>query len=449
VTAIVACGAASNGGTSGPDGGSGSSSGTSSDAGSSSGAGDASAPTALSVDVLNAGLSGANAPSAAARAAQLPSAVQQRESDLLCVVEVDGMVDRQAVIAAAKNGRFPYSYNAPTDLSTAITNPAERSGVTPPAPTAAPCASADPSQVSALLACSEQHCTTKAPGDATGQLAGSTSCLFTSCGAEYAAVQSASVGCYDCLMDFIVSGEEWGGAGHLCDTDARPPLTFGGQNSVTILSHYPLSGTDVLVLPSTNYRRVVEYAQVELPGGGTVDFYCGFFVSTLNAAALPYDGNYGLGASSSQQAYDNEQTYQAQQLVDWVKAKSGSAPAIVVGDWQSSLQGTVDAGAGTPEALNVATMQTLIGVTGWTPAAAASWSPRCNFCPSPMNPYNGATGSYFVEQPFLVNWPGDPTKAVTSEAFVFDQSSVALGGDAGVGPITPYYGLNIQVALSP
>jgi len=446
--ALVACGTASNGGTSGTDGGSGSSSGGSSDACSSSGSGDASASVTLSVDVVNAGLYGSSAPSFAARAAQFPEAVRQRDSDLLCVVEVDALADRQALIAAAKNGRFPYSYNAPTDLDTPFTNPAERSGVTPPPPTAAPCASADPSKVSALLACSEQHCSTKAPGDATGQLAGSTSCLAANCAGEFLGVQGASVACYDCLLDYIASDAPWGYAGQACNTDKRPALAFAGQNSVTILSHYPLSGTDVLVLPSTNHRRVVEYARVQLPGG-SVDFYCGFFVSPLDAAALPYDGNYGLGASGSEQAYDNEQTYEAQQLVDWVKAKSGSAPAIVVGDWRSSVHGTADAGAGTPRDLDVATMQTLLGVTGWTAAAAASWSPQCNFCPSPVNPYNGATDSYFVEQPFLVSWPGDPTQAVTSESFIFDQSTVSLGGDAGVGPLTPYYGLNIQVDLSP
>jgi hypothetical protein len=397
---------------------------------------------------VNAGLYGSNAPAFAARQAQFPPAVQARDSDVLCVVEVDALADRQALIVAAKNGRFPYSYNAATDLSTPITNPAERSGVTPPPPTAAPCASSDPSLVKALLACSEQSCSTKAPGDATGQLSGTTSCLVDHCAGPFINVQSASVGCYDCLLDYIASDAEWGDAGQACTTDVRPPLAFAGQNSVTILSHYPLSGTDVLVLPSTNYRRVVEYAQLQLPGG-PVDFYCGFFVSPLNAAALPYDGNYGLGASSSLQAYDNEQTYQAQQLVEWVKAKSGSAPAIVVGDWRSSVQGTADAGASTPRPLDPATLQTLVGSLGWTAAAAASWPSQCNFCPSSTNPYNGPTDSYFVEQPFLVNWPGDPTAAVTSESFVFDHSTVSLGGDAGPGPLTPYYGLNVRVLLSP
>jgi hypothetical protein len=236
--------------------------------------------------------------------------------------------------------------------------------------------------------------------------------------------------------------------------DLTPPLGFDGQTQSIILSRYPLVNTDALILPSTLYRRAVLYAQVELEDQ-TVDFYCGFLISTLIASDLPYDGSYGNGATDSQTAWDSEQLFQGQQLVSWVQKKSqGQNPAIIAGEWRSSIGissdgGAPDAGVSLPKDLNPQTMQLFQSTPGWTFAtasgAATSWVPQCNYCPITENPYNGPDDSYFTLQPILANWPGDPTAAATDESLQFTGDVLQLDDDAGLGPISPYYGVNIRV----
>lgn len=238
------------------------------------------------------------------------------------------------------------------------------------------------------------------------------------------------------------------------------------ENSI-ILSRYPFVATDALILPSTDYRRSVLYAKVQLEEGQTVDFYCGFLITTENAGVEPYVGNYGNGpvtdAGASTDGWDNEQIWEAQQMVNWVNAKSGTgvdggtadggapSPAIVVGDWHSSLAGTGTALPGTflPNALNPGTMNLLTSQSNWFAAVAgppsSKWTPQCNVCPPPENPYNGPTDQYFFSQPFLVNWPSDQVQAATiDESLIFNQGVLNL--DAGVtAPLSPYYGVNITV----
>jgi hypothetical protein len=296
----------------------------------------------------------------------------------------------------------------------------------------------------------EQSCSNQPPGDPTGQLDQSTDCLASNCAGPIIGIQSASVACYDCVVVNIASDQTFQATQHTCTTDTRPPLGFNGNQNSLILSRYPLSNTDAFILPSTFYRRVVLYAQVQLEDQ-SVDFYCGFLMTTENASALPYIGNYGNGATDSQTGWNNEQLYEAMQLVAWQQKKSGANPAIVAGDWHSGIAGTGAAPAGTflPNSLNPQTMMFFQG-TGWTfalppPGSNSAWQPQCNVCPTQENPYNGATDQYFFSQPILVNWP-QPTTATTDESIIFNQNVLPLPGpDAGEGPLSPYYGVNLRV----
>ncbi len=253
------------------------------------------------------------------------------------------------------------------------------------------------------------------------------------------------------MVVYIASDTSWQTTQNNCTTDVRPPLGFAGAENSMILSRYPLVNTDVLVLQSTFYRRSVLYAQVQLEDQN-VDFYCGFLTTTLNASALPYVGNYGKGSMDSQTAYENEQVFQAQQVVNYVQKKSGSNPAIVVGDWRSSVAVSADAGVvgppGTflPNVLNDQTMMLFQSTPAWTfvvdTTPGTTWGPQCNFCPQAENPYN-LTDSYFVAQPIISNWPG-AANATTSESLIYTQGAVTL--DAGVqAPVSPYYGINFRV----
>ena len=414
----------------------------------------------LSVDVVNPALYGPASPFFAGRDGLVPAAVaSQLHSDVLCLVEVDEPLDQTSIInAALKSGAYPYSYTIQTNLSTPFTNPVDQNGKTPPAPTTPPCDGVSSDLINAALTCVEQYCSTQPPGDPTGEINQSTSCLESNCAAPIINVQGATgngVACYDCLVVSIASGETFATTQNTCTTDVRPPLGFEGNENSLILSRYPLTNTDALILPSTFYRRSVLYAQVELEDQN-VDFYCGFLMTTENASALPYVtatgapiGSYGNGATDSQTAWENEQLYEAQQFVAWQKKKSGTNPSVVVGDWHSSVAvtGTPPPGTFLPNDLSPQTMN-YFGTQGWVFAAAlppsSAWLPQCNVCPPPENPYNGAADQYFYSQPMLVNWPQAST-ATTDESLLFTQGVLPLGGDAGLGPISPYYGVNVTV----
>jgi endonuclease/exonuclease/phosphatase family metal-dependent hydrolase len=410
--------------------------------------------------MFNAALYGPNAPYFPERQSLMQQAIAGRTSDIMCLVEVDLASDQTGIVSAAAKTTFPYAYGAgagvTTNLSTPFTNPADQTGMTPPAPTKPPCDGVSSDLINAAIGCVEQNCSNQPPGDPTGELNGSTTCLEESCAAPIVGVQGATdpsgnpvgVACYDCLVVNIASDESFGATQSTCTTNAQAPLGFGGNENSLILSRYPLVNTAVLILPSTFYRRSVLYAQVQLEDQ-TVDFYCGFLMTTENASALPYVGNYGGGSTDSQTEWDNEQTYEAQQFVTWQAKTSNSNPAIVVGDWHSSLAvttGMAPSGAFLPNELNAPTMNTFSSAS-WTFALAtppgSTWLPQCNDCPLGENPYNGAADQYFFSQPMLVNWPANST---TDESLFFTNGEVTLmGADAGTGPLSPYYGVNIRV----
>ena len=424
--------------------------------------------SSISVDVWNPALYGPNSPYFADRRNVVPAALAAPSpaADVVCLVEVDEDVDKNAILAAATNttggsGPYGYVYLPTTDLSTQPTNPKAQNGQVPPPPTTTPCNGVDPSVVSAAIQCGEQNCSTST-GDPSGQLQGSTDCLVSECASDFLNVQGAGatgttegLSCYNCLIVYIASDTSWQVAQNNCTTDTRAPLGFSGAENSMILSKYPLNNTDIYVLPSTLYRRSVLYASVQLEDQ-SVDFYCGFLSTTLNASALPYNGNYGNGATDSQTAWQNEQTYQGQQLISFVQGKSGSNPAIIVGDWRSSIGVSADAGVSPPpntflpNDLNPATMTQFQQTSGWVFAGSAvdpspsPWATQCNFCPEQENPYN-LTDSYFVSQPMLANWPSTGPGTITSEQLVFTQGAVSEDGGTDNDPLSPYYGVNISV----
>jgi hypothetical protein len=424
-------------------------------------------PTALStisVDVYNTSLYGPGAPDNPQREQRIGPVIGQRTSDVICLLEVDAQQWQSDIITATASA-YPNTYSIPTtNAGTPFTDPKNQSGQTPAAPTQAPCAFLSQVTIDNAIQCGEMSCSTQTAADdggaAGGTLAGGTACISENCAGPFINVQAANsnVGipggpaCFDCLINEVAGNGTWADAANVCTTVAASPLAFDGESSVMILSRVPLMNTDSYILPSTLFRRTVLYAQLQLSGGQSVDFYCGGLTSTFNGENLPYIGDYGGGADASTPEWENENLWQAQKLIAWVGTKSGSNPAIVVGDWRSSLGAGADAGA-PPEggvALQSqapATMQLFQNTSGWSfavgpNAGTTPWVPQCNFCPGVED--NGPSESYFVVQPMLVNWPNGGLGATTSESLIFTDS-VDLGGDAGKGPLSPYYGVNIQV----
>jgi hypothetical protein len=412
--------------------------------------------SSISVDVFNPALFGPNATDFSNRRSAVPAAVAARTSDIQCLVEVDVGSDQTAVITAAA-ATFPYSYTIQTNLSTPFTVSTTQDGGTPPSMLAQPpCAGVSPDLINGALQCTEQYCSTDGPDAGGGQLNQSTDCIESNCAGQYVGIQQAGAAgpaCFDCVVVNVASQQTFDTTYTTCTVGTNPPLGYDGAENTLILSRYPLKNTQAFILPSTDYRRSVLYASVQLEDQ-SVDFYCGFIMTTQNANALPYIGNYGGGATDSQTAWNNEQTYEATLLTQWVSTISGSNPAIVVGDWHASIGVAPDAGMAPmgdflPNSLNPPTLGVFTS-SGWSPAALApgpgtpGWLPQCNDCPPPENPYNGPGDDYFFLQPYLVNWP--KMNPVTDESLIYTQGVTPYDGDgSNNAPVSPYFGLNIGI----
>ncbi len=418
----------------------------------------------ISVDVYNPALYGPNAPNFSTRESyflsQQTSPIASMDTDILCLVELDSLNDLKTIASivgpadagTGGNGAFPYSYWVQTNLDTPLSNPKDQNGNTPPAPTTPPCGgNTDQNALNNAYTCMVQNCSTR-PGDPTGTLAATTNCLSQKCIFPLGVLQGYPQ-CFDCMIDYVASQEEYGTSLNACTTQVKQPYGYEGQLSTMILSRYPLTATDSYILPSTNYRRGALYAKVQLEDQA-IDFYCGFFISTLIATDLPYTGNYGADGGAKDPtgagAYGQEQNWEATQLVTWIKQKSGNNPAIVVGDWRSSVGvagldgGTpLDGGMFSPPTDLVPRSMAILG-GALTPVAASDWVPQCDYCPGAQNILNApGTDSYFVQQPFLYNWPGMGNPVVDEKA-TFTTAEVDIGGGMQAPP-SPYYGLEFHV----
>lgn len=435
----------------------------------------------LSIDVFSTGLYGPSAPNFAQREAYWenpsnnPYVNGTRTPDLACLIELDYPADATPVLSAAPNGigatgagTYPYSYWGQANVTTPPTSPVELGGTASPSMLATPpCAgpTAESTDVTQLVGCFEQYCDT-IPNSGSGKARGPASCLTNNClfpsngGAGLGTFVSGPVdssedypGCLNCLIDYVQAEiEPFDYAVSTCENSTQPPLSFGGQVPVAILSKYPIVDSDTYILPSTNFRQAVSYVRVQLENS-QVDFYCGFFSSTLVAGTLEYPpwGFYGnggaLGDQTSAGAYGQEQLLQAQDLVNWVAKKSGNNPAIIVGDWRSSAGVDSDGGgSGTfpsPQPVDTQTIDWLIQKSGWTQAAASDWTPQCTYCPQSANNLNmGQVNAWFMLQPFLSNWgtPGFAAGATVDESLIFTDNEQSLGT-----PPSPYFGLNFHV----
>ena len=454
----------------------------------------------ISVDVFNTSLYGPNSPDFPDRETAIDNpmlAVLSSPSDIMCLTELDFPKDIQLIVKnsgpedSGMPGRFPYSYWQSTSVSTPPTNNStgnyglDINGNPPPTPTI-PCQGTPPNLVTDAFNCMIDKCNTN-PGDPTGTLPGSTDCLSSNCSGPFAQflLSMQYNACFDCIIDYAASDQRYSVGQNACTTIPETPYGFGGQLPNLILSRYPIIDQDYLVLPSSQYRQGVLWSRIQLEDQ-QVDFYCGFFTSTLVSQDLPYVGPYGNGGNTSTSAeggaYANEQNLQALDLIKWVKAKSGDPswqtcqpstggpdagsgqqcvhPAIIMGDWRASV-GVPDAGpqapplVTSPSNLVPGTVGILANAPGWTPVSAPGWAPQCTYCPQSDNPLNvGQNAGYFMTQPFLYAWGMSPKMsgptAAQGEGLLYTTPTVQPGPTSGFDaatlvPLSQYYGLNVQL----
>jgi hypothetical protein len=132
---------------------------------------------------------------------------------------------------------------------------------------------------------------------------------------------------------------------------------------------------------------------------------------------------------------------QAQELVNWVKKKSGTRPAIIAGDFHSSVAASAANGRLLVEDLNPDTTNLLR--QSFVEATSPTWTPTCTYCPSTANPYNGAyKAGYAFAQIYVSNWAD---KATVDESILFKTAIVPTS--SGTQMLSPSFGLNSVVLL--
>lgn len=273
-------------------------------------------------------------------------------------------------------------------------------------------------------------------GDPNGVLSGGSDCISSKCASKFIPLLDGNRNnsrCFECMIVHATSYTTFANSKNACNTDPRHPFNFDGENPSMILSRYPLSNTDVYVLPSWLYRRSVLYAQVQLEQGTSVDFYCAQTSSPLLDSLLPYAGDYSNGSDAT--GYDVEQLLQVNRTIGYVKATSKGRPAVLAGDWHAS-----DKQASPPlDDLNGASLMALRGA--FTEALPSGYKRSCTYCPLAMNPYNGDRSYAFLDA-FLL---GFPDRATTDATVFFDQPIVTLSDGTTRGMLSQTFGFNVRV----
>jgi hypothetical protein len=212
---------------------------------------------------------------------------------------------------------------------------------------------------------------------------------------------------------------------------------FGGQTPSMVLSRFPLSDTDLFILPSTNWRRVVYYAKVEIEKGRTIDYFCAQ-LSTPHDGIITYIGPYSNGDTAH--GWEQEQLLQVQKIISWVKKKSEGRPAIIAGDWQASSQTLGSDGTTVIVAAKDASV--IAALDGaFKLAQPKDYTPSCTDCGKEKNPYSGDFTGFWTSRTYLSQWASD---AVSSASVIYTENVVTLP-DGTLGPLSGEYGFNVRI----
>lgn len=405
---------------------------------------DAGTSVDLRIDTYNLGLAGSFVPNESARRTALLSAFGSLDTDVMCVQEAWYKADKDSLVAAAKV-KLPYAVQFETNLDTPVTDNKDANGATPPDYTAAPCVDTQATDLTAGLDCLKSKCST-VPDSDDGKTT-STECAKASCALSALRLLGATdKRCYGCLAATLPTStfkeirEE-------CTTNKHGGVFGNGQNGIVLLSRYPLSNAEQLVLPSTWNRRIVAKATTALPNGADVDLYCTHLTAYFSDTTFfPYTGQYGAGDTNGWIA---EQALEATQLAAWVTAKSSGRRAIVMGDLNATPEDKANGiGDGTVPAYGA---KTLAALSSLKEAVNASYVPSCTFCVSNANT-DGDQNSW-IDHIFLSSFQADATLSANR---TFDTDAVdGMRRDdtgkhtvAGKVPLSDHYGMHAVVRVT-
>lgn len=395
--------------------------------------------TKVTVDTYNIALAGAFIQYENERRPALVDEISKLDSDFLCVQEAWRESDKQLLIDGAK-AKFPYAVSVKTDQDTAVDDPTGSDGGVPAPYTTAPCGGQKQKDaLAAALSCVAKNCSTEAGSD-TGQTT-STGCVTKNCVGTVLPLMTGTADdkrCYACMaVNFPVSTIK--DIATECTQNVNAGLAFGGQSSVVLLSKHPLTNVEHLVLPSTWNRRIVLRATATLPNKALLDVYCHHLTPIFhNTTLYPYTGQYGT--------WDEEQLLEAQKLIAWVKARSGTNRAVVAGDYNSGREYKVGdkivaAAEGSP------TMELL--EAAFPAAIVPGYTPACTYCTS-SNPLATDGSDVWIDHILL---KGIDVSAVRSTQRTYVDPVISVNpetdGGAAIVPLSDHYGLRSTFMLSP
>lgn len=267
----------------------------------------------LRLATFNAGLAPGAVRHAAARAPAVMTALANEPLDVLCVQEV-WLEEHWNALRSATGARLPH----------ALRPPARSDGGTKP------CTAAE---IAPVARCALQSCWSEGS-------AGAAECALASCGHLAKSLSAECVGC--------LSRHPMRRVGEILDDCVDPDLTRGASNSkqalrffdgsygIGLLSARPLSRSDRLELTAAHHPRAVLHAELEV-GERPLHLFCTHLTPILRGIPHP-----------SGSSWEAEQSAQVDALLDWVDAKAGDEPAIVLGDLNTG-PGVAAIRARTPE----------------------------------------------------------------------------------------------------
>jgi endonuclease/exonuclease/phosphatase family metal-dependent hydrolase len=389
----------------------------------------------FTIDSFNVGLAGAFIPFEAERRAAMGPALANNPADVICLQEVWREEDKDA-IATAVRARFPHVARVAHDLSTPITAEIDPMCPVPPTPTTPPCGT--PALRMALdegLRCLSSNCSTR-PNDEQGQTT-STACAQQRCIGQVTALvtstESDALRCYGCLASALPT-ESFASIRTLCSSNPNAGLAFNGRNGLMILSRYPLSEVETLVIPGTWNRRTITRATATLPGNRRVKVYCNHLTAVFDDIAFPYTGRHGCG-EVGRAGWATEQRAQGQRLVRWVNETAGTTPTVILGDFNTG-PASPGVSAEVEEHFDYLRMQFVLAVP-------PGYRPACTFCPD--NTLNGMrTEPVWIDHIFVKNIPAS---AVRSFERTYTEASVQVPSAPGRVHLSDHYGVRAVLSL--
>lgn len=253
----------------------------------------------LRVATFNAGLAVGVIPRAAERADEVVSALAGEKLDLLCVQEV-WLDQHWQSLRAAVRPRLPHALRPPSRSASDDK----------------PCGAAE---LAPVARCALTHCWSEGAS-------GAAECAMRHCARLARDLAPECVGCLsrhplqrvgeildECVDPNPVRARSPGGTG-------KAVHFFDGSYGIGLLSALPLLDRDQRELVSAHHPRAVLHARVEV-SGAPLHVFCTHLTPSLAGIPHPSGGS-----------WTEEQSAQVDALLDYVKDRAGTQPAIVLGD---------------------------------------------------------------------------------------------------------------------